>query len=251
MYNRTLKDWSAIDPDIKIKDVLKEMVEWVIEREVNNSPYIAWLSIGQLQFGKGYHFKQMPGQLGNGLNRHMGYRMGLPASEQTRRSFFNKCGWDPGPYPAHYLKSLKTWINDEVIKKILQEKAYKGIAPLFGPGHYSVPTKEKPKPEFTQPRVIMGYFFAKEDEGVLKIQNDWIESCWGKPKMKHIPPQFEHCKPAMEKHARDQLLSAQEKIDYKERLREVVYFNKLSARKVLPQEYCDEIDERFREDDDE
>ena len=67
MYNKTLKDWSAIDPDIKIKDVLKEMVDWVIKSEVMEPPHIAWLSIGQLQWGNGYHFKDMPGTLGKGL----------------------------------------------------------------------------------------------------------------------------------------------------------------------------------------
>lgn len=250
MYNRTLKDWSAIDPDIKIKDVLKEMIDWVIEREVRKPPYIAWLSIGQLQWGNGCHFKDMQGSLGKGLNKHMGFRKGWPAGEQQRRKFFNINGWDPGAYPAHYPGILKTWINEEVIKKILAKKKYPHIVPLFGPGYYDY-TNGQAEPVFTQARVIMGYFFAleSEDDSIAQIQQEFIESRWKVAKQRHIVPQFEHCKPAMEKHARDQVQSAQEKIDYKERLREIAYFKKISARRVLPKSYCDEIDDRFRDDD--
>ena len=57
MKTRPLKDWSAIDKHIKIKDVLKEMVEFVINREVEKDPFIAWLSIGQIQHGKQDHIR--------------------------------------------------------------------------------------------------------------------------------------------------------------------------------------------------
>ncbi len=56
MYNRTLKDWSAIDDSIKIKDVLKEMVKYVIENEVEKPPHVAWISVEQIIWGKGNSF---------------------------------------------------------------------------------------------------------------------------------------------------------------------------------------------------
>ena len=36
--NRTLKDWSAIDSTIKIKDVLKEQIKYIMENEVYKDP---------------------------------------------------------------------------------------------------------------------------------------------------------------------------------------------------------------------
>jgi hypothetical protein len=61
MINRTLKDYSATDKRFKIKDVLKEQIKHVLEKEVYSDPFICWFSIGQLQWGNGYHFKNMPG----------------------------------------------------------------------------------------------------------------------------------------------------------------------------------------------
>ena len=104
MHNRTMKDWSAIDPDIRIKDVLKEMVDWVINREVMDTPFIAWLSIGQIQWGNGYHFKQFLWD-SKGLNWHMGYREGKCAGMPARKAFYNATGMWPPVYPEHYFQS--------------------------------------------------------------------------------------------------------------------------------------------------
>lgn len=246
MKNRTLKDWSAIDSNFKVKDVLKEMVDYVMDQEVFSDPYITWLSIGQLQFGKGAHFKKIEGVLGKGLNHHMGYRKGRPASLETRRRFFNVCGWAPGMYPSHYLSSVKTWINDNVIKKILTGKAYPNVVPLFSPGYYDPNTLAL---DDATRKVIMGYFFALADKTKIQRQTQFIMSRWKVKMQRHIPLQYEYAKPAMRRHIREQIRSAEDKVDFKERLRMVDHWDKINARKAIPKKYLDEIDEMFIDED--
>jgi hypothetical protein len=247
MKTRTLKDWSAIDKHIKIKDVLKEQIKHIMEDEVYNDPFISWISIGQIQWGNGYHFKFLPGSLKKGLNFHMGFRNGKPASEQTRRRHFNICGWDPGMYPNDYERSIKTWINDHVIKKILSKKGWENIAPLFAPGFYDPKTLSL---DPNSKRTISGYFFALEDSKVTKRQTEFIKSRWRAPKQKHIPLQFEYAKPAMKKHIREQIKSGEDKIDFKERLRESTYFDSINPRSAIPKSYLEIIDSMFDDDDD-
>jgi len=41
--------------------LIVEKVEWVLDNEVRNMPHIAWVSVRQLIFGKGMHWKEKKG----------------------------------------------------------------------------------------------------------------------------------------------------------------------------------------------
>ena len=59
--------------NLKIKDIVVEMAEWVIENEVYDEPYIALISVEQIIWGKGMHWNEgnCPKRLGLGLKEHL------------------------------------------------------------------------------------------------------------------------------------------------------------------------------------
>ena len=61
---------------LKIKNIIIEMIEWIIENEVYGEPYVGWVSVEQIIWGMGMHWKEekCPKRLQLGIRQHLKIR---------------------------------------------------------------------------------------------------------------------------------------------------------------------------------
>jgi hypothetical protein len=179
---------SLVYPDYSIAQILVEMIEWVFDNEVKNQPHIVWISIEQLIWGKGMHWKEKecPEQLQLGIIKHLKISK---ASKALRNILFKSTGWELPEWPFDLYCSIKFSVKEKIISSIIREKKYGGIN-AFCVRSYINSEKELPTfdliPAGDPQSVsnILGWFFYRDNPDFNVIfsadhkcrgkQNNWI-----------------------------------------------------------------------------
>lgn len=204
----TPKRLSKIYP-IKLKDLIIEKIEWILKNEVLDEPYIAWISIEQMIWGKGMHWNEenCPEYIQKGIIKHMGIRK---ASHLERARWKRVTGWEAPELPPSMYISIKQIIKEKIINKIILEEKYSGIKPFWANG-YIDPSTDPPSFNAAYHKDIVGYFFYLDDIDTYKFSESWLDSLTGKNRA--IRLQWEYNKEAFKRMIRTQIASASAKLD--------------------------------------
>jgi hypothetical protein len=175
------KESSTLLPEKSLEDITLEMTKYVIEHEVYMYPYIAWLSKGQLLWGKGTHWKESSSYLGKGLLRHAGIRKPSQADLDFQTSRFGYCMEWPEP---------RTWgltglVKSEFINKKATGKGFNNLEFLYGRGYIDEETG-KLDPRYSYG--ITGWFIMHVDSAYRQEQIEWLEN-----QPEYIRTQYARC----------------------------------------------------------
>jgi hypothetical protein len=211
--NKTIGKRSVIDPELKVTKVLKMMIDHVIKNEVETGPFITWVSIEQLVWGAGRHWKNCDDPiLRAGLLNHMGWRKG---ALWARAEWEKVTGWDPGELPFKFKEDIRNYIRRIIINPLRENLEKAHIIPWYSPGYIDPNTLALDE---NHSGAISGYFFILKGEMFANTQNEWLYSQWDNSKTKHIVVQFEFNRSSFHKSQRKQVNMALGKLEMAEKM---------------------------------
>ncbi len=172
------KDSSILLPEKTLEEIVVEMIQYVLDKEVYSPPYIAWLSKGQLRWGyrrakkkrtnSNVHWEDAPWHLQRGIQNHMGIRKpSQPDLDSWNRDF----GYFP-EWPPERVQKLVSLVKSEFINKKATGKKLDPIEFLYGKG-YIDPKTGKRDPNYSSG--ISGYFFMHKNPEYRQEQVQWLE----------------------------------------------------------------------------
>lgn len=175
------KESSILLPEKTLEEIVIEMIQYVVDGEVYNPPYISWLSKGQLLWGGNVHWKTAKKYLQKGILKHAGIRKPSQSDLDFQIKRFGYClEW---PEPRCW--ALTSLMKSEFINKKATGKGFTSIEFLYGRG-YIDPKTSKLDPNCSNG--ITGWFILHSSEDVRDEQLNWIES-----QPKYIWEQYARC----------------------------------------------------------
>lgn len=206
--NKTLGKRSAINPEKKCTQILKEKIDHVFFNEVNRGPFISWVSVEQLIQG-GTHWKKSKCdyEMSAGLIEHMGWKRG---ADWAREQWFKKTGWDPGKLPYKFYENVRSFTKREILNNLVKNIDEIGILPFYTQGYID---PDDMVFDVSKSNAVSGYFFIKIGEMFTNTQNEWLLNCFQHPKKRYIAIQYEYNRQAHVYKRRKQMNAASAKLD--------------------------------------
>lgn len=165
-------------PQYSITKLVTQKIEWVFEKEVYAFPHIAWISVNQLIWGEGMHWKEddCPKYLKLGIMKHLKiYR----ASNNQRRAHKLRCKWEIPDLPEDLYGAIKASVKSKIVNPILKREDYKDINPLWARGYIDGETVP-PVFDQTKARDLAGWFFYLNNPETFHGQRRHLETFEGK-----------------------------------------------------------------------
>ncbi len=161
---------SILHPELKVDKISQEMIEHVLQEEIFKPPYMSWISIGQILWGGGVHWKKAAGHLSLGIYKHSGInKPGQADLDFWYRRF--------GYYPEWPEPSSRNLVMNSMKKKFINKKAkgegFDDIEFLYGKG-YIDPSTGKLSPKHTTG--IVGWFIMHKNPEYRQEQITWLEN---------------------------------------------------------------------------
>lgn len=201
---------------LKIKNIITEMLEWVIDNEVYGEPYIAWVSAEQIIWGAGMHWQEegCPKRLQLGLRQHLKIRK---ASQFERARWKKNTGWEVPELPVELYRTIKNTVKDSIINEIIKENSYDKVMPFWAQG-YIDPKTDPPSFNPKKAHDIVGWFFFLGEPDVYEFITQWLNSLQGKNEA--IKYQFDYNKKMFDSMIRKQIAAATAKLELLDQMQE-------------------------------
>lgn len=201
---------------LKIKNIITEMIEWIIDNEVYGEPYIAWISVEQIIWGMGMHWKEerCPKRLQVGIREHLKIRK---ASQLERKRWKKNTGWEVPPFPAELYRTIKNTVKDSIINEIIKENSHTNVMPFWAQG-YIDSTTNPPSFNSQYANDVVGWFFFFGEPDVYEFITQWLNSLEGKNKA--IRYQFHYNKKMFDSMIRKQIAAAISKLELLDQIQE-------------------------------
>lgn len=159
-----------MNPNYNMGEIVVEMIQYVIDSEVYQPPYITWISRNQMIWGNGVHWKSAPAHLKAGLMKHAGITKPSQADLNFQMRRFGYCLEWPNPW----LWELPSIMKSDFINKKAKGTGYKDLEFVYGFG-YVDPKDGSLDPNHT--KAICGWFILHTDkEQYFQTQTDWLAS---------------------------------------------------------------------------
>src|SRR5262245_25283453 len=129
LANRT----SFLNPEKRISDVALEMLEFVIDQEVREPPYIAFVTKQQLAWGDGPHWKAAPPYLKAGVRKNANVRQPSDADISRSERLY---GYTALVKPTElFSKMFNVLVRQHIQMNTLSGKGFSDIRVLTGKGY--------------------------------------------------------------------------------------------------------------------
>lgn len=222
------KDASTLHPEMKMEDIVHEMIQYVLDNEVYLYPYISWISKGQLLWGAGRHWKEAPCHLQKGILKHLGIKKPSQMDLDFQKRRFGYCMEWPEP---------KTWALTSIMKSAFINKKASGIQYddlefLYGRGYINEKTG-KIDTEYSSG--ISGWFVMHGDSEYRQEQIEWLAS-----QPVYVRAQYERCCDTFANVVQQQIESGNRKALTNSRLLDQDAYKEIRSslkdRQLLPEE---------------
>lgn len=169
---------SKLYPQYSIAKLVTGKLQWVFNHEVYQFPHIAWVSVRQLIFGEGMHWKEddCPKHIKIGLMKHLKI---FRASNNQRSLHYHRTKWQIPDLPEDLYSAIKTSVKSKVVNPILKREAYEKVNPLWARGYIDGSTVP-PVFDETKARDLVGWFFYLDDPATFDGQRKYLEALEGK-----------------------------------------------------------------------
>ena len=150
-------------------DFVVDMIDWLIEDRVRQSPYIAIVSKRQLWYGNGMWNKCPDPDLKKGLRVFLGVRIPTDVEVEKKNLFY---GYPALQKPWSYLNNITNHaVRQGILWKVIDGGFYSDIRPVLGMGY----VREDGTLDPSQTSGISCYVFFHSDLAFRELQNDWIK----------------------------------------------------------------------------
>lgn len=161
---------SILESEKTLDDVLNDMVQYLIEKEVRSKPYISVLSKKQLWFGNGPHFRDAPNYMSSGLRANAGIRIPTDLEIEKKNTFY---GYKALVRPWAELNTITNKVmRNKILKKTIDKKPLADVRVLMGRGYIRKDGTLDP----SQTKGISVYILFMADREFRLKQNVWIEN---------------------------------------------------------------------------
>jgi hypothetical protein len=195
-----------------------EKIKYVVENEIRQGPYIAWISKQQMLWGNGVHWGKCEDiSTKAGLLRHAGVRRPSDDELLYQLKKWGICIQWPPPALNYLLNSV---VRTKLIHPMLKGKGYTDLGFLYGKGYV---TKDG-KMDQRYSTGISGYFIYLRDDEFRQDQQTWLseQDLW-------LRIQFRRCQDTFERAVMGQIESAKNKEKIGLRLLNYREFDELDA----------------------
>jgi hypothetical protein len=223
---------SNVFPQYSITKLVTQKVEWILDHEVYSLPHIAWVSVSQIIWGEGMHWKEddCPNHIKMGIMKHLKiYR----ASNNQRRIHKQRCRWEIPDLPEDLFSAIKSSVKSKIINPILKKENYKNINPLWARGYIDGDTVP-PSFDDTKARDLVGWFFYFNDPDTYESQKRHLETFEGKNR--NITCQFLYNSQVFDIQLRQQYAAISTKLE----LLEFCQTDEFSSHKLIRPKVSDE-----------
>jgi len=157
-------------------DIVVSMLDWIINDQVRQSPYITIVSKKQLWFGNG-KWKGCPdSDLKKGLRSSLGIRIPTDVEIEKKNFFY---GYPALQKPWSYLNNITNHaVRRGILWKVIDGKEYSDIRPIIGKGYVREDGTLDPNQTTGQSCYIFFYadpIFRDSQNDWIKRQKDWVQ----------------------------------------------------------------------------
>jgi len=207
-----------LKPKLSLRKIIKEKIEYMIEEEVRRSPYIAWVSKGQMMWGNGIHWKEAEGWLKEGLFKHIGIIRPSDSTLQYQIAQYGYCmPWPPPSLPP----MLGQVMRPDFVNQWVDGKKYTDLRFFWGLGY--IDEEGKLIPQYGNG--IAGYFIFLADPTFRKDQQYWLED-----QPEWLRMQWVRCHDTYIKAVEYQIKTSQRKVIISQRLLGMEEYKELDAK---------------------